>query len=555
MLQRLHITNYALIEYLEIDFAPGLTIITGETGAGKSIIMGALSLILGERADVKAMRNPEQKTVVEATFDITSYHLQSLLESAEADDAGNECILRRELLPSGRSRAFVNDTPVQLGFLRDVATRLIDIHSQHSNMLLARSQFQLDMLDSLAGNGRLLSRYAQAYREFKSLEKQIETLAASYQQVRSEEDYMRFQLEQLQAMNLQPAEDVQLEAEQAKLSNVTDIKRSLSEVDHLFHDENLSVIQHLKTIVDRLHSLEPLLAEVQGMSSRVGSSLIDLKDIADTVSGLQDDLQFDPAKLEMIDGRLNDIYQLERKHQVQSVDELIAIQRELDQRLSVLDCSDEKLQMLKAQLDDLKAQAGQVAKQISDERKKAAKSFAEQLKASAQSLALTNLQFEVVFNHTDLTLSGMDAVEFLVAFNKNQQLMPVKDTASGGEISRLMLCMKEILAHHVKLPTIIFDEVDTGVSGDTASMMGEMMGQIAQDIQVISITHLPQVASHGDHHFKVYKTDEVASTVTHVTKLNQEQHIMEIARMLSGKDLNQAAIENARSLLTQNNKL
>ncbi|MBR1474103.1 MAG: DNA repair protein RecN [Muribaculaceae bacterium] len=553
MLSRLYISNYALIDHLEIDFKQGLTIITGETGAGKSILLGALALILGERADSKAMRDSSRKTVVEATCDIAGYHLEQLFADADLDYDDHECIMRREIAPNGRSRAFVNDSPVPLTVLRDVATRLVDIHSQHSNMLLAKPQFQLDIIDSLAANEQLRAEYQQLYRKYVDIERRLTQLAEQSDRARGEEDYLRFQLKQLDDMNLQPGEDAKLEAEQAKLSNVTEIKQTLWEVEHLLADENVAVIDHLKTIVSRLQTLETMLPEVGGMAERVDSALIDLKDIASSISNMQEALQLDPEQLQLVESRLNDIFSLEQKHQVQTVDELIALKNDYEARLQVLDTSDEQIELMKRQLSDVRRQATDLAQQLTATRQEASLAFARQLVERARLLSLNNLRFEVDIRPTrQLTPTGSDSVEFAMAFNKSQPLMPVKDTASGGEISRVMLCIKAIVAQRVNLPTIILDELDTGVSGDTASRMGEMMGDIARNIQVIAITHLPQVASHGDNHLKVFKSDDNDRTNTHVTQLDHDQHIMEIARMLSGKDINQAAIDNAKALIEQN---
>lgn len=551
MLTRLFISNYALIDRLEIDFQSGLTIVTGETGAGKSILLGALSLIMGERADTKAVRDTTQKTIVEATLSITDYGLQTLFEQADVD-YDEDCILRREVSPNGRSRAFVNDTPVSLTFMREIATRLVDIHSQHSNMLLADPQFQLSIIDSLADNDKLREQYADIYGKYVDAQQKLTRFIEQHEKDKAEEDYIRFQLDQLQAMHLQPGEDTQLEQEQARLSNITEIKQSLWQIDHLFNDDQLSVIQHLKEIVNHLHGIEYLMPELEGMTDRAESALIDIKDMSATIAGALENLQLDPAQLESIENRLNDIFTLERKHQVDSVDKLIDIQKDYENRLMSLEKDDGFITTCKGLMEGYKRDAIILAEKLTDSRKQAARSFSKQLVDKASALALTNLRFDVNFSETDLIATGHDRVEFNMAFNKSQPLMPVKDTASGGEISRVMLCIKAIIAQQVNLPTLIFDEVDTGVSGDTASRMGEMMGDIARNIQVIAITHLPQVASHGNQHLKVYKSDDDQRTNTHVVSLESEQHVMEIARMLSGRDLNQAAIDNARALINQN---
>jgi DNA repair protein RecN (Recombination protein N) len=506
---------------------------------------------MGERADTKAVRDTTQKTIVEATLSITDYGLQTLFEQADVD-YDEDCILRREVSPNGRSRAFVNDTPVSLTFMREVATRLVDIHSQHSNMLLADPQFQLSIIDSLADNAKLREQYADIYGKYVDAQQKLKRFIEQHEKDKAEEDYMRFQLDQLQAMHLQPGEDTQLEQEQARLSNITEIKQSLWQIDHLFNDDQLSVIQHLKEIVNHLHGIEYLMPELEGMTDRAESALIDIKDMSATIAGALENLQLDPAQLERIENRLNDIFTLERKHQVDSVDKLIDIQKDYENRLMSLEKDDGFITTCQGLMEGYKRDAIILAEKLTDSRKQAARSFSKQLVDRASALALTNLRFDVNFSETDLTATGHDRVEFNMAFNKSQPLMPVKDTASGGEISRVMLCIKAIIAQQVNLPTLIFDEVDTGVSGDTASRMGEMMGDIARNIQVIAITHLPQVASHGNQHLKVYKSDDDQRTNTHVVSLEAEQHVMEIARMLSGRDLNQAAIDNARALINQN---
>jgi len=554
MIKQLHISNYALIDKLDIGFDDGLTIITGETGAGKSIILGALSLILGERADTKAIRDTAAKTVVEASFDIGGYRLESFFKDNDIDWDEHECLVRRELSPTGRSRAFINDTPVSLNVLRELATRLLDIHSQHSNMLLSQPAFQLSILDSIAGNGALLNDYREAYQAYRDAVKQLSETQQAMEQLRRNEDYIRFQQEQLQAMQLQPDEDKQLEALQSKLSNVTELKEALWSVENDLNSEENSILDRLNTVAQRLESAERNLTDVEGMYARVQTALIDLKDIAQEVSAIVDTLNDDPAELARVDERLNNIYTLQRKHNVQDVNQLIEIQRDYERQLGEIEHNDDLINELKARVDANIAVAKGLAQQLSAKRHAAADHFGKQLLKLAAPLGMKNIAFEVAFDETDLTASGTDSVEFMMAFNKNQQPMPVKDTASGGEISRVMLCIKTIIARHIQLPSIIFDEVDTGVSGDVANMIGEMMADIARTIQVIAITHLPQVAANGDHHLRVFKTDNEVETLTRVQLLDEQEHVMEIARMLSGKDTNQAAIENAKSLINHKHK-
>lgn len=552
MIKQLHISNYALIDKLDIQFDDGLTIITGETGAGKSIILGALSLILGERADSKAIRDTSVKTIVEATFDIQGYGLEQFFNDNDIDWDDHECLVRRELAPNGRSRAFINDTPVQLTVLRELSTRLLDIHSQHSNMLLARPAFQLSILDNIAGNGQLLEEYKVAYRDYRQAVKQLNLTQNEIDKLRRDEDYIRFQLNELQSLNFKPNEDAELEALQSKLSNITELKESLWDVENQLSGEENSILDRLSIVAQRLEDAERNLSDVEGMPSRVRTSLIDLKDIAQSVASIVDTLNDDPAELDRVNDRLNSLYTLQRKHNAQDVNQLLDIQHDYERQLSEIEHNDDILNELQARVSATRETASQLAMQLSSQRHQAAKRFGEELLALAMPLGLKNIAFDVEFTTTDLMDSGIDNVEFMMAFNKNQRPMPVKDTASGGEISRVMLCIKTIIARHMQLPSIIFDEVDTGVSGDVANMIGEMMLDIASTIQVIAITHLPQVAANGDHHLRVFKTDTQDETLTRVETLGPEEHVMEVARMLSGKDLNQAAIDNAKSLI--NNK-
>lgn len=553
MLKRLSISNYALIDQLEIDFEQGLTIITGETGAGKSIILGALSLILGERADSTSIRDKERKTVVEATFSIEDYNLEVFFRDNDLDYFDDELIVRREINPNGRSRAFVNDGVVALSTLKELMTRLVDIHSQHSNMLLSRPAFQLSILDNIAGDDEELNDYRGLYNEYKATEHQLLELRDNYDRNRSEEDYLRFQLGQLQETNLRHDEDEELEQQQRRLANATSLKEDLWKVINTLNSEDNSVLDQLQEVRNTLATAEQNLDEIAGMSERVSNALIDLKDIAQSVGALEESLNSDPAALQQVEERLNTIYSLERKHNAKTVNELLKLQEDYEQRLAAIDSSEERITQIQEMLESQRSAALQLARTISDRRKKAAGEFAATLQPLAQNLGMKNLQFHIDFKPVALNANGCDSVEFLFAFNKNQELMPVKDTASGGEISRLMLCIKSVIARSMNLPTIIFDEVDTGVSGEIAHKIGDMMGEISHKIQVIAITHLPQVAAHGDSHLRVFKTDTATQTVTSVQRLSDEEHVTEIARMLSGSELNQAAIDNARALINNSN--
>ena len=552
MLKRLSISNYALIDQLEIDFEQGLTIITGETGAGKSIILGALSLILGERADSSSIRDKERKTVVEAIFDISDYNLEPFFNDNDIDYYDGELIARREINPNGRSRAFVNDGVVGLATLKELMTRLVDIHSQHSNMLLSRPSFQLSILDNIAGHHNELNTYSDLYANYRAIERTLNDLRENYERNRSEQDYLRFQLNQLQETNLKPDEDEELEQQQRRLANATSLKEDLWKVINILNGEEHSLLDQLQDVNHTLEAAEENLEEVAGMSERVGNALIELKDIAQSISSIEEGLNNDPAALQQVEERLNAIYSLERKHNVKTVNELLKLQEEYMHRLDAIECSEERIEAMQDQLDKERNEAEHLAHIISENRKKAASDFMALLLPLAQNLGMKNLQFHIDFKPVELNASGCDGVDFLFAFNKNQVLMPVKDTASGGEISRLMLCIKSVIAQSMNLPTIIFDEVDTGVSGEIAHKIGDMMGEIAQRIQVIAITHLPQVAAHGNSHLRVFKTDTATQTVTSVERLNDEEHVTEIARMLSGSEVNQAALDNARALINSN---
>ena len=549
MLKRLSISNYALIDQIEILFDQGLTIITGETGAGKSIILGALSLILGERADSSSIRNKERKTVVEAVFDIKDYNLKSFFQENDIDYYDDELIARREINPNGRSRAFVNDGVVGLATLKELMTRLVDIHSQHSNMLLSRPSFQLSILDNIAGHYDDLNSYSDIYNNYRDTERKLNELRDNYDRNRSEEDYLRFQLNQLQETNLKPGEDEELEQQQRRLANATSLKEDLWKVINILNGEEQSLLDQLQDVHHSLAAAEENLEEVAGMSERVANSLIDLKDIAQSISSLEENLNNDPAALQQVEDRLNAIYSLERKHNVKTVNELLELQAQYQERLEAIDCSEERINAMQQQLDGQRSEALKLAQVISERRKKAATEFSTKLIPLAQNLGMKNLQFHVDFKNVEINASGCDNVDFLFAFNKNQALMPVKETASGGEISRLMLCIKSVIAQSMSLPTIIFDEVDTGVSGEIAHKIGDMMGDIAHHIQVVAITHLPQVAAHSNSHLRVFKTDTATQTVTSVERLNDEEHVTEIARMLSGSEVNQAALDNARALI------
>lgn len=549
MLKLLRISNFAIIDNLEINFEKGFSIITGETGAGKSIMMGALSLILGEKVDFKAIRNAEKKSVIEAVFSIGEYGLERVFEANDIDYESDECIMRREILPNGRSRSFINDTPVTLPVMRSISMHLVDIHSQHSNLLLSQKSYQLGILDSIIGERGLIENYDKEYKKYTSLRNRLEELKRISSQRKAEEDYLRFQLGQLKELSLTEDEDAELESEERKLSNITEIKSALWDTEQLLDGEMQSVIGDLTTVSQKLGQIESVCSEAAELNDRISSILIDLKDISRTVAGLQSNLVDNPAELERIQERLNAIYSLETKHKVSSSNELLKLQNKLEAQLADIDSTEEEIGELEGEVASQRVETMKSAELLSEARKTAAASFASSLIGVATPLGMKNLRFEIEFEQVDLCRDGIDSVQFLFSFNKQQALMPVASSASGGEISRLMLCVKSIMARSMQMPTIIFDEVDTGVSGDIANRMGEMMKEISRTIQVITITHLPQVAVKGAVHYKVFKQDSADSTFTSIKRLDKEERVREIAQMLSGEAIDEAALNNAKSLL------
>ena len=551
MLKLLRISNFAIIDNLEINFEKGFSIITGETGAGKSIMMGALSLILGEKVDFKAIRNAEKKSVIEAVFSIGEYGLERVFEANDIDYESDECIMRREILPNGRSRSFINDTPVTLPVMRSISMHLVDIHSQHSNLLLSQKSYQLGILDSIIGERGLIENYDKEYKKYTSLRNRLEELKRISSQRKAEEDYLRFQLGQLKELSLTEDEDAELESEERKLSNITEIKSALWDTEQLLDGEMQSVIGDVTTVSQKLGQIESVCSEAAELNDRISSILIDLKDISRTVAGLQSNLVDNPAELERIQERLNAIYSLETKHKVSSSNELLKLQNKLEAQLADIDSTEEEIGELEGEVALQRVETMKSAELLSAARKTAAASFASSLIGVATPLGMKNLRFEIEFEQVDLCRDGIDSVQFLFSFNKQQALMPVASSASGGEISRLMLCVKSIMARSMQMPTIIFDEVDTGVSGDIANRMGEMMKEISRTIQVITITHLPQVAAKGDAHYVVRKSEKGGRVTSTLSLLSDADRVQEIARLLSGESVTPEALANAESLLRQ----
>lgn len=556
MIRSLHIENYALIEQLDINLKNGFSVITGETGAGKSILLGALGLLRGMRADSHAIKHGASRCVVEAVFDVSGYGLETLFEEADLDFDGSECIVRRELTAAGKSRAFVNDTPVTLTLLRQLGDRLIDIHSQHQNLLLGNEGFQTSVLDALAANQALLSEYATAYAAWRKACHDLAEAEEAATRSHDDEDYLRFQFNQLDEAQLQAGEQTELEAEAEMLEHAEDIRQDLYTAQQSIDaDSEANTLQQLKSAVAALRSAASNFTPAAELAERAESCYIEMKDIAAEISSMVDDVECNPSRLEAVNDRLSLIYTLEQKHHVGSVEELIDIAGDLAARLSLIDNSDEHLEALRKVVEKTLAQATKLATKLTAARTKAAKTLEGDMEQSLRPLAMPNVRFHIsVEPATDgaLTATGADCVQFLFSANKNSDLQPVSQVASGGEIARVMLSLKSLIANAIHLPTIIFDEIDTGVSGSIAEKMARIMQTMGQgERQVISITHLPQIAALGTDHLRVFKTDTADATVSHIVRLSDEERVEEIAHMLSGEVLTQAAIDNAKNLLRQ----
>lgn len=550
MIQSLHISNYALIDTIDINLHNGLNIVTGETGAGKSIILGALSLLLGGRADNKAIRNHDQKSVIEATFTVRGFNnLKAICEENDIDWDDDTMILRREMTPAGRSRAFVNDCPVNLAMLQQVALSLIDIHSQHQNLLLASPPYQLRVLDSLAGNDARLQHMSEAYGAYRQALKRYKMERRMIEQAKDDEEFMRFQYQRLADAKLQPGEQEELEHERELLVNMAEVKSALTVITSCLTEGEENADQLLRRAADETSQLTDFIDEAESLSERLNALRVEVQDIAESISDYDRSLASEPGRLDGVEERLNTIYDLERRYKAETVEALIAHRDELKDRLRGIEIGDETLHALEAEAKQAKRHALELAAELSKARHDEAKKFAGMLIERAVPLGMKNLRCEISVKDTELSVTGTDQVEFLFSFNKNQPLLPVGNTASGGEISRLMLSIKSIVADKMQLPSIIFDEVDTGVSGDVANKMGEMMQQIAANIQVLAITHLPQVAAKGSSHYKVYKEDTADRTITRIKQLTTAEREGELALMLSGSAVDETALAAARSLL------
>lgn len=549
MLKHLYIKSYALIDELDIELHPGFSTLTGETGAGKSIILGALSLLLGGRADSKAIKAGEKKCTVEATFDITGLNLNDFFEQEELDNESDECIIRREVLASGKSRSFINDTPVSLQRLKALTSQLIDIHSQHKNLLLNQEHFLIDTLDGVAANAHIRTEYKSLYDQYRALRQEKEELEQQIQSAKAEEDYLTFQATQLNEANLTETEQDELENELNTLSHAEEIKNALFQTSDLLQEGENNLLGQLRTCIQLLHGQAEVFNKAKELADRLDSSYIELNDIADDIGRYAEEVEFNPERLTFVNDRLNLIYTLEQKHHVSTVAELIALQEDINRRLQSLNTSDERLRELDDALNGCTKQLQKTAATLSESRQEAAEHLTENLKERLTDLGMPHTELEFAFIPKSPTPSGTDGVSLLFSANRNVPKQDVSHIASGGEIARLMLALKAATTHYAPLPTIIFDEIDTGVSGRIAEKMALTMKEMSTNGQIISITHLPQIAARGDYQYRVFKQEEKQGTVSHIAKLSDAERIEEIAHMLSGETLTDAAIHNAQSLL------
>lgn len=549
MLKRLSVENYALIDKLDIEFAPGLNIITGETGAGKSILLGALGLILGNRVESGVLRDPQRNCVVEAEFDLYGYHLEELFDTLDIDYE-EPCLIRRVITSAGKSRAYVNDLPVQLTALRAIGERLIDIHSQHQTLLVGESRFQTTLLDSVAEHLPLLEQYRSVYAELNEVKRQYEDLQREADATSKDREYVAYQLEELQAANLHEGEQEELETLLEELSHAVEIKEILMWTSQMLEGDDEGVLTQLKSAEQSIGRLQSVYPQAEQFYQRLHSALLDLKDLASEVSAEGDRIEADPVRQEQTQERLDLIYSLQQKHKTDSVSGLLALQAEYAARLNGIDSYEERLAELAQRIGVLQEKASKLAADITNGRKNTAPKIEQYVMEQLARLGMASAQLQVDIHPAgELQADGADVIRFLFTANRNTALQPIEKVASGGEMSRLMLALKTLVVSHMQLPTIIFDEIDTGVSGAIADKMGEIVTALGAQLQVINITHLPQVASKGDHHFFVYKEDTPNGTQTRIRELTADERVNEIAKMLSGSAVTQAAVEQARLLL------
>lgn len=550
MLKQLYIKNFTLIDELDIGFQPGFSVMTGETGAGKSIILGAIGLLLGNRADAKLVKSGEARCIIEAHFDVSRYELEPFFEQNDIDFDENDCIVRREVNASGKSRAFINDTPVSATLMRELGDRLVDIHSQHQNLLLSKEDFQRSVVDIIAGNATLLGSYQQLFNDYRKAEKAYEDLKTETERNAQSADFMRFQLDELLDAKLQADEQEQLEQQRDTMSHAEDIKSALFEAENLLLGDENGIVSNTQRIARQVGDVASFYPAANELSERLESCRIELKDIADEMNKALDSIDFDPQQLDSIHQRLDLLYSLQQKHQVSSVADLIALRDELQQKIGHIENSDEELAELRKLADDLRHKCVEMAKKLTSTREKSARKVEKEVETRLVALGIPNVRFNVELAEKPLSIDGADKILFLFSANKSTPMQPVSEVASGGEVARVMLSLKAMISGAVKLPTIIFDEIDTGVSGRVAEQMAHIMREMGDhERQVISITHLPQIAAAGSSHYRVSKTETAKGTQTSMVLLTAEERVAEIAQMLSGSEVTSAAIANAKQLL------
>ena len=550
MLKHLYIKNFTLIDELDISLYEGFSVITGETGAGKSIILGAIALLLGQRADSKNIKQGADKCVIEAHFDLSRYDMKPFFDENDIEYDADDCIIRRELTAAGKSRAFINDTPVALSMLKDLGDQLMDVHSQHQNLLLNKQDFQLEVVDIIANDATQLAQYQRTYAEYQKAEKELAEMMFAIERNRENCDFLKFQYEELDNAKLQEGEQEELEQRSETMEHSEDIKSALYTTDNALSAEQVGVIESLRSSLSALRGIENVYPEVSELIERIDSSYIDLKDVSQEISSLLDSVDFDPSELDQVNSRLDRIYELEKKYHVDTVEELIAKRDELHVQLEAIENGDESLDELKARRHKLEAQARNEAEVLTKLRTKAAKTIEAEMQKRLVPLGMPHVRFSISLTPTELAANGADKVSFLFSANTSTPLQPVSQVASGGEIARVMLSLKAMISGAVKLPTIVFDEIDTGVSGKTAEMMAQIMKEMGgHGRQVISITHLPQIAALGSVHYKVEKNETANGTNSRMRQLTADERVKEIAQMLSGSDITEAAIQNAKALL------
>ncbi len=552
MLRNLHIENYALIDKLDLSFDEGFSVLTGETGAGKSILLGALSLILGQRADNRVIQEGAEKCVTEATFQIESYNLQSFFEENDLEFDPETCLIRRELFSNGKSRAFVNDSPVSLNILKELSSKLIDIHSQHQNLLLGNDAFQRNIIDAVACNTQLLNDYKDAFGRYKELQSSLKKLEDKALKAREEEDYLRFQLDQLEGANLLEGEQETLETEWEILTHSEEIKMGLGKIFTLLDEEEHGVNTSLKTALNQSELLLKVYPKLQEASERIRSSYLDLKDLSRELEVLLNDVEVNPSRMDQISERLNLLFTLQQKHHVKNSTELIALRDEFASKLGFIESFDTNISEHKKQLTEAEVIAKDLADQLTTKRRSVLSTIEQNLISPLVQLGIPKAVIKIETSLKAMDSDGQDELSFLFSANAQTSPQAIDRIASGGEISRIMLCIKSLIAEFTCLPTLLFDEIDTGVSGEIAHKMGEIMKSIAGNRQVLCITHLPQIAVKGKSHYKVVKTEVKGKTITTVNALNPEERLTEIALMLSGANLTDAAIRNARQLMLEN---